>query len=170
MRGCFIARSALRRISVSVEKRIRISILKFSAKIQQVKIFGKRKRTVARLSQQNLHSELKMSDYTIENHDDVTMKHELRVNGRHLIEKKQITWIHDKTLGLVYIRSIDDKSYKVTSFNLYNGEENAPELQIETDMTEDEVKKFEEDWANLWNPDISKNEIWELLHYNDYLI
>ena len=134
--------------------------LKFSAKIQLVKIVGKRKRTVARLS-------LKMSDHTIENHDDVTMKHELRVNGHHLIEKKQITWIHDKTLGLVYIRSIDDKSYKVTSFHLYNGEENAPEMQIETDMTEDEVKKFEEDWANLWNPDISKNEIWELLHCNE---
>ena len=108
-----------------------------------------------------------MSDHTIENHDDVTMKHELRVNGHHLIEKKQITWIHEKTLGLVYIRSIDDKSYKVTSFNLYNGEENAPEMQIETDMTEDEVKKFEEDWANLWNPDISKNEILELLHCNE---
>ena len=112
-----------------------------------------------------------MSDHTIENHDvisdDVTMKHKLRVDGHHLIEKKQITWIHDKTLGLVYIRSIDDKSYKVTSFNLYNGEENAPELQIETDMTEDEVNKFEEDWANLWNPDISKNEIWELLHCNE---
>ena len=115
-----------------------------------------------------------MSDHTIENHDvisdDVTMKYELRVDGHHLIEKKQITWIHDKTLGLVHIRSIDDKFYKVTSFNLYNGEENAPEMQIETDMTEDEVNKFEEDWANLWNPDISKNEIWELLHYNDYLI
>ena len=25
--------------------------------------------------------------------------------------------------------------------------------QVETDMTEDEVKKFEEDWTNLWDPD-----------------
>ena len=40
-------------------------------------------------------------------------------------------------------------------------------MQIETDMTEDEVKRFEEDWADLWNPDISKNEIWELLHCNE---
>lgn len=106
-----------------------------------------------------------MSDHAIENHDDVTMKHELRVNGHHLIEKKQITWIHDKTLRLVYNRSIDDKSYIFTSF--HNGEENAPEMQIETDMTEDEVKKFEEDWANLWDPDITNNEIWELLHCNE---
>ena len=104
-----------------------------------------------------------MSNQTNENHNDVMMKHELWVNGHHLIEKKQVTWIHDKTLGLVYIRSIDDKSYKVTSIYLNNGEQDAPEMQIKTDMTEDEVKKFEEDWASLWNPDITKNEI-EKLH------
>ena len=28
------------------------------------------------------------------------------------------------------------------------------ESRVESDMTEDEVKKFEEDWTNLWNPDI----------------
>ena len=28
------------------------------------------------------------------------------------------------------------------------------------DMTEDEVKKFEEDWTNLWDPEITQNDIW----------
>ena len=38
-----------------------------------------------------------------------------------------------------------------------NGENDDPLLrQVESDMTEDEVKKFEEDWINLWNPDITK--------------
>ena len=34
-----------------------------------------------------------------------------------------------------------------------------PVVETETDMTEDEVKKFKEDWKNLWNPDITKNEL-----------
>ena len=54
-----------------------------------------------------------------------------------------------KKLVLVHIRSIDEKSYKVTEIN--NGENEALERQVESDMTEDEVKQFEEDWTNLWN-------------------
>jgi hypothetical protein len=99
----------------------------------------------------------------IENHHVVTMEHELRVDGHHLIEKKQKTLIdgNDETLVLVHIRSIDEKSYKVTEIN--NDEDDALERQVESDMTEDEVKKFEEDWINLWNPDITQKEI-EKLH------
>ena len=85
---------------------------------------------------------------------------ELRVDRHHLIEKKQKTLMDgndEKMLVSVHIRSIDDKSYKVTEIN--NGEERL----VETDMTEDEVKKFEEDWTNLWNSDITKKEI-EKLH------
>ena len=94
---------------------------------------------------------------------------ELRVDCHHLIEKKQKTLIRsdlmdgnsEKILVSVHIRSIDDKSYIVTEIN--NGEDDAIERQVETDMTEDEVKKFEEDWTNLWNADITKQEI-EKLH------
>ena len=92
-----------------------------------------------------------MSEIIEYRHD--TMTHELRIDGRHLIEKKQKNLIHtdgnDKTLILVHIRSIDDKSYKVTE--MVTGEDEAHERQVETDMTEDEVKQFEEDWTNLWN-------------------
>ena len=96
-------------------------------------------------------------DKKIENHHVVTMTHELRVDGHHLIEKKQKTLIHtdgiDETLVLVHLRSIDDKSYKVTETS------GVPESQVETDMDEDEVKKFEEDWTNLWDPEITQHEI-----------
>ena len=97
----------------------------------------------------------------IENHHVVTMEHELRVDGHHLVEKKQKTLIDGKDETLVHIRSIDEKSYKVTEIN--NGEDEALERQVESDMTEDEVKQFEEDWNNLWNPDITQKEI-EKLH------
>ena len=99
----------------------------------------------------------------IENHHVFTTTHELLVDGHHLIEKKQKTLSHadgiEKTLVLLHVRTIDDKSYKVTETNL-NG---VPESQVETEMAEDEVKQFEEDWTSLWNPDYTKNEI-ENLH------
>ena len=108
-----------------------------------------------------------MSDKTIENyHESIT--HELWIDGHHLIEKKQKHLIHtnenDKTLVLVHIRSIDEKSYKVTVTEINNGDEAAPETQVETDMAEDEVKKFEEDWTSLWNPDI-KLSVWRFWRF-----
>ena len=33
---------------------------------------------------------------------------------------------------------------------------------VETDMTDEEIKQFEEDWAKLWNPDVTKKEIKKL--------
>ena len=95
-----------------------------------------------------------------------TTEQELRVDGHHLIDKKQKSFIDANAIGtqifqwehrmmffetmvVVHIRTIDEKSYKVTEIN--NGEDEALERQVETDMTEDEVKQFEEDWTNLWN-------------------
>ena len=88
-------------------------------------------------------------------HHVVMMTQELRIDVYHLIEKKHKMLIQrtgglEKTLILVHIRSIDDKSYKVTERN-NNFDDAAPETQVETDMAEDEVKKFEEDWTSLWN-------------------
>ena len=90
-----------------------------------------------------------------------TTEQELRVDGHHLIEKKQKTLIDGKDETLVHIRSIDEKSYKVTEVN--NGEDVALERQVESDLTEDEVKQFEEDWTNMWNLEITQKEI-EKLH------
>ena len=91
-----------------------------------------------------------------------TTEQELRVDGHHLIDKKQKSFIDANALGnfyeagmffetmvVVHTRTIDEKSYKVTQ--IHTGEDEALERQVETDMTEDEVKQFEEDWTNLWN-------------------
>ena len=101
----------------------------------------------------------------IENHHVVTTEHELRVDGRHLIEKKQTSIDgNERRLVLVHIRSIDEKSYKVTKINHCNGEDVEEERQVESDMTEEEVNQFEEDWRNLWwNPDNNLKEIEQLL-------
>ena len=106
-----------------------------------------------------------MSDKTIENQIVknlcvFTMRNELQIDGHHLIEKKQKT--HNRSskfvVERVHIRSIDNKSYKITeTMGIYPA---FPNVEIETEMTEDEVKKFKEDWKNLWNqwnPDITNN-------------
>ena len=105
----------------------------------------------------------------IENHHVFTTTHELLVDGHHLIEKKQKTLSHadgiEKTLVLLHVRTIDDKSYKVTEISKISAYDcGVPESQVETEMAEDEVKQFEEDWTSLWNPDITKNEIEKLHH------
>ena len=99
-----------------------------------------------------------------------TMTHELRIDGHHLILKiqkilKHIDGIDGKTLIMVQSRSIDDKSHQVTLVVSYSivfshGGPWDPQPQVETDMTEDEVKKFEEDWTNLWDPEITQNDFW----------
>ena len=86
------------------------------------------------------------------------MTNELQIDGHHLIEKKQKKQQNYSKVVLVHIRSIDGKSYKVTE-SICAVHSALLEVETETDMTEDEVKKFKEDWKNLWNPDITKNEL-----------
>ena len=75
-----------------------------------------------------------------------TTTNEVFVDGHHLFEKKLKTLSVcngiEKTLVLIHVRTIDDKSYKVT--------ETFDERHVETEMTEDEVNQFEEDWTSLW--------------------
>ena len=69
------------------------------------------------------------------------------IDNHHLIDKKQETLLNfngiERTEVLVHVRTIDDKSYKVTEIAA------AGESLVETEMTEDEVKQFEEDWTSL---------------------
>ena len=85
-----------------------------------------------------------------------TIAQDLRVDGHHLIERKtKISWKvngkygHIKDFVLVYTRIIDGRSYKVTEIQRHKHQQS----KVETFMTKDEVKKFEEDWFNMWNPD-----------------
>ena len=107
-------------------------------------------------------------DKPVENDHVFKSTQELLVDGHHLIEKKQKTLRHangiETGLVLVHIRTIDDKSYKVTEIIDYltdvcccSDDDESPE--IETEMTENEVKQFKEDWTRLWNPDFTKKEI-----------
>ena len=98
----------------------------------------------------------------------LTTIHEAFIDNHHLMDKRQETLLNfngiERTEVLVHVRTIDDKSYKVTEISKISAYDcGVPESQVETEMAEDEVKQFEEDWTSLWNPDYTKNEI-ENLH------
>ena len=106
----------------------------------------------------------------LETHAITTTVHEMKVKGFHLVEKKQETLVDPKasdgapkTTILIHSRSIstddpsiDDRCYVVQE-NITDGEvirtEGKKYLdQNETEMTQEEVQKFEEDWIKLWKP------------------
>ena len=106
----------------------------------------------------------------VENDRVYTLTQELLYHGHLLIEKKQKTLRHANgfVIGLVLVheRSIDDKSYKVTetiTFYCENGLldycDRCRHIKIETEMDEEEVKQFEEDWISMWDPDFTVKEI-----------
>ena len=91
-----------------------------------------------------------------EHHGVTTMVHEMKVDRYHLVEMKQKSTVDPKAsedapkvTTFIHTRSIDDRSYAVQE-TLSEGEE-VPERTVETQMTQEEVEKFEEDWSNLWN-------------------
>ena len=73
-----------------------------------------------------------------------TMIHEMKMDGHHLVETKTSVGTE-----LMHSRFIDGRSYIVT-------EAINPTIRvITTQMTQEDVEKFEEDWINLWKPEIS---------------
>ena len=93
----------------------------------------------------------------LETHGVTTLVHEMKVNGHHLVERKQKTNVNPEAFDdapkmtiIIHSRSIDDRCYDVQE-TLTEGMDE-PNRVIETEMTQEEVESFEEDWSTLWNP------------------
>ena len=93
----------------------------------------------------------------LETHGVTTVVHEMKVNGHHLVERKQKTNVNPeasedkpKMTIIIHSRSIDNRCYDVQE-TLTEGMDE-PDRVIATEMTQEEVEKFEEDWSTLWNP------------------
>ena len=74
--------------------------------------------------------------------------------------------IGDQTIVREQTRSIDDKFYKITEIKDGTDDDTStkekrikPIKNVETDMTDEEIKQFEEDWTKFWNPEVTKKEI-----------
>ena len=115
-------------------------------------------------------TEYDQEDKILETHAITTTVHEMKVKGFHLVEKKQETLVDPKASDgapkmtiLIHSRSIstddpsiDDRCHVVQE-NITEGEVIRTEGKKyldknETEMTSEEVQKFEEDWRNLWKP------------------
>ena len=109
-----------------------------------------------------------------DHHVILTIEHEMKIDGHYLTEKiKQTTLIEslnpesigDQTIVREQTRSINDKFYKVTKIK--DGIDDDPTKEkrfetiekVETVMTDEEIKQFEEDWTKFWNPEVAKKEI-----------
>ena len=106
----------------------------------------------------------------LETHGITSMVHEIKVNGYHLVEQKQEILVDTKASDytpemtiLIHSRSIlsddpsiDDRCYvvqeNITEYEVIRTEGKKFLDQNETEMTPEEVQKFEEDWCNLWKP------------------
>ena len=86
-----------------------------------------------------------------------TMIHEMKMDGHHLVERKRRSSMDivgtPKITVLINSRFIDDRSYIVSETRTEGNDE--PIRVVTTQMTQEEVKKFEEEWINLWKPEIS---------------
>ena len=120
-------------------------------------------------------------EISIENDGIKTMVHEMRVNGYHLVERKQKTMFipfEDDLHLFEYSWFIDDHSYIV--FETHTEDNDEPVRVITTQMTQEEVERFEEDWINLWNPEIDSTffdgsafltaNLWIMDHINNNLL
>ena len=93
----------------------------------------------------------------LETYGITTVVHEMKVIGYHLVERKQKSNVNPeasdntpKMIIIIHSRSIDNRYYEIQE-TLTEGMDE-PDRVIETQMTQEEVEKFEEDWSNLWNP------------------
>ena len=94
----------------------------------------------------------------MENHGITTMVHQMKVNGFLLVERKQKAIINadasdgtSKMTIYIHIRSIDDYSYAVRE--IVTEGKNEVDQMVETQMTQEQVKNFKEDWSKLWKPE-----------------
>ena len=74
---------------------------------------------------------------------------EMKVNGYHLIERREETLVDHMTI-VIHSRSIDGHSYAV--IKTLTEDKDVVKIVTETEMTHEQVEQFEEYWSNLWNP------------------
>jgi len=102
---------------------------------------------------------------TKEVHSTTTIKHSMIVKGQELMEEKKNTTItsfgSDKKLGEIesHLRKIGDKSIKTTKEN--------GQVKEETDMSDEEKEKFNNEWQKYWKPAMTEEEIQKAVEFLD---
>merc|ERR1712136_545625 len=106
----------------------------------------------------------------IERHKVQVMEHNLVVSGISVSEKKERTIvsaedIHGNNIAdgkpiktiIVHTRAIGDRKYSMKETQDIDGK--AIDSNVDTAMSDAEIKKFEEDWKDYWIPSITDEQI-----------
>ena len=93
-------------------------------------------------------------------HRSVLLDHQMTVDGVSMQEKIDWTWTSNYETGLEKthgsrMRVIGERSY--TLKHSINDEDEKEEM-IETDMNNDELEKFKNEWEEKWIPSIREDE------------
>ena len=105
--------------------------------------------------------------------DIETLVQEMKVDGYHLVERQQKTNVSpkDDTIYcrcivdtpkmqiIIHSRSIDDRCYDVQETQIEGNGRVCEAQVIETEMTQEEVETFEEDWRKLWKPQAKTDKL-----------
>ena len=96
--------------------------------------------------------------------DIETLVQEIKVDGYHLVERQQKTNVSPKDDTpkmqiIIHSRSIDDRCYDVQETQIEGNGRFCEAQVIETEMTQEEVETFEEDWRKLWKPQAKTDKL-----------
>ena len=92
-------------------------------------------------------------------HRSVLLDHEMVVDGVVLRERKELNNITDEEGNqeksvLIHTRYIGDKKYEVQQVA---SEGDIVEETVETDLPDEEIGKFKEEWEEKWKPSLGQS-------------
>ena len=92
-------------------------------------------------------------------HRSVLLDHEMVVDGVILRERKELNNVTDDESNqvksfLIHTRFIGDKKYEVQQVA---ADDDIVEEIVETDLSDEEIGKFKEEWEEKWKPSIGQN-------------
>ena len=92
-------------------------------------------------------------------HRSVLLDHEMVVDGVVLRERKELNNVADdegnqQKSVLIHTRFIGDKKYEVQQVAVGD---DIIEENVATDLSDEDIGKFKEEWEEKWKPSISQN-------------
>ena len=98
-------------------------------------------------------------------HRSVLLDHEMVVDGVNIRERKELNNIeaNEETEAnsiLIHTRYIGDKKYEIQHVTDKDGN---VEESVTTDLNEDEIEQFKEEWEEKWNPSIGPNRLVKII-------
>ena len=100
-------------------------------------------------------------DEVVESEKVIVQEHSIFVDGTKLSERREIENVQDGKSTIRHTRRIDDRQYTVVE-KRERGQIRSS--NIDTLMTPEEFSAFQSKWRIMWHPDMSEDQILDLVH------